>query len=84
MVRCLGSREGDHLSSHVPEAIVALTVLIGSAAPSSTGVFPVMYIGPDQVLPFTSFVGAAIGVVLMFWNRLVGVFRRVRKPSSEK
>jgi hypothetical protein len=78
------SRRRHHLSSHVPEAIVALTVLISSAAPPSTAVFPVLYIGPDQVLPFTSFVGAAIGVVLMFWNRLVGVFRRMRKPSSEK
>ena len=72
------------MSSHVPEAVLALTVLISSTAPHSASGFPVLYIGPDQVLPFTSFVGAAIGVVLMFWNRLVGVFRRVRKPSEEK
>ena len=68
----------------LPVAAVALTLLLPhGSAPATMGV-PVLYIGPDQVLPLTSFVGAAIGVVLMFWNRLVGVFRRVRRPSSEK
>jgi hypothetical protein len=46
--------------------------------------FPLLYVSPDQILPLTSFLGAALGVVLMFWNRLVGAFRKIRKPSSRQ
>jgi hypothetical protein len=38
-----------------------------------------LYIGPDQLLPFSSFLGAALGFLLMFWNRIVGAFRRLRQ-----
>lgn len=38
----------------------------------------VLYIGPDQILPVTSFIGGVIGVLLMFWHKLVDVTRRVR------
>lgn len=68
----------------VPAVVVALAVLVPQGASSPTTLFPVLYIGPDQVLPLTSFVGAAIGVLLMFWSRVVGVFRRVWKFSSRK
>ena len=40
----------------------------------STLVF--LYVGPDQILPLTSFIGALIGLLLMFWQRVVGVARR--------
>jgi len=33
----------------------------------------VLYIGPDQIMPLTSVLGAVFGIVLMFWNRLVGL-----------
>jgi hypothetical protein len=46
--------------------------------------FLLLYVSPDQILPFMSFLGAAVGVVLMFWNRLVGVFRRQKKPSTDQ
>lgn len=42
------------------------------------GVELVAYIGPDLLLPFTSAIGAAIGVVVMFWHRLGGWLRRLR------
>jgi hypothetical protein len=35
-----------------------------------------LYIGPDQILPLTSVLGAITGLALMFWNRLLGVVRR--------
>lgn len=35
------------------------------------GVF--LYIGPDQIMPLTSILGAIVGVALMFWNRIVGL-----------
>ena len=34
------------------------------------------YVGPDQILPLTSALGAIIGVVLMFWHRLMGWIRK--------
>lgn len=54
----------------------------------------VLYVGPDQIMPLTSIIGAVFGLALMFWNRLVGlaykcwtiVSRRQevpRKPSTE-
>jgi undecaprenyl pyrophosphate phosphatase UppP len=47
-----------------------------------TGVF--LYITPDQVLPLTSIFGAIIGVVLMFWNRVVGIARKAWHLVSRK
>ena len=31
-----------------------------------------LYVGPDQIMPLTSVLSAIVGVVLMFWNRIVG------------
>lgn len=55
-------------------------------------VLPLMlaYIGPDTFIPFMSAIAAGIGVVLMFWQRLVKwvrrlwsrVFRREREPKA--
>lgn len=41
--------------------------------------FPVLafYAGPDQVMGVTSGIAGAIGVLLMFWNRVVGMFKKV-------
>ena len=33
----------------------------------------VLYIGPDQIMPLASALGAIVGVALMFWNRVVGL-----------
>ena len=35
------------------------------------------YAGPDQVMGVTSGIAGAIGVLLMFWNRVVGMFMKV-------
>ncbi len=35
-----------------------------------------LYAGPDQILPLMSFLGAIIGVLLMFWHRLVALARQ--------
>jgi hypothetical protein len=46
----------------------------------------VLYIGPDQILPVTSFIGGAVGLLLMFWHKVMGVMRKVRlrlTPPSE-
>jgi hypothetical protein len=46
-----------------------------------------LYIGPDQFLPLTSALGAATGLVLLFWHRVVAWARRLlgfftRRPSK--
>jgi hypothetical protein len=48
-----------------------------SAAPlasttSSLATLLLLYVGPDQMLPLTSALAAMVGVLLMFWQRLVG------------
>ena len=35
------------------------------------------YAGPDQVMGVTSGIAGAIGVLLMFWNKVVGACMRV-------
>ena len=53
-----------------------------------------LYIGPDQIMPLTSALGAVVGLALMFWNRLVALavkcwamcvrrLGRERQPSSD-
>lgn len=34
-----------------------------------------MYIGPDALMPLASVFAAVAGFVLMFWRRLVGLFK---------
>ncbi len=51
---------------------------------SRLGVSSFLYITPDQVLPLTSVLGAILGVILMFWNRVVGLARRAWEFLSRK
>jgi hypothetical protein len=36
-----------------------------------------MYIGPDALMPAASALTAVVGIVLMFWRRVVSALRRV-------
>jgi hypothetical protein len=46
---------------------------------SRVGQLPVvLYIGPDQIMPLTSVLGALVGVALMFWTRLLGLAHKFR------
>ncbi|MFQ5668409.1 MAG: hypothetical protein ACE5I7_18550 [Candidatus Binatia bacterium] len=38
--------------------------------------FVVLYVGPDQMLPLTSALGAIMGVLLIFWHRVVAWGRK--------
>lgn len=35
------------------------------------------YAGPDQVMTVTSGLAGVIGVLLMFWNKVVGTFHKL-------
>ena len=39
--------------------------------------FLILYVGPDQLLPLTSILGAIGGAILIFWRQVVGLTRRV-------
>ena len=36
-----------------------------------------LYVGPDQLLPLTSVLGAIGGAIMIFWRQLVALFRKV-------
>ena len=36
-----------------------------------------LYAGPDQVMTVTSGIASVIGVLLVFWNKVVAVFFRI-------
>jgi hypothetical protein len=29
-----------------------------------------IYVGPDQIIPLSSFLGTVVGIVLIFWRKL--------------
>ena len=43
-----------------------------------------LYVGPDQVMPLLSVLGAVVGVVLMWWRRLAMLARRLFRSSTAK
>jgi hypothetical protein len=44
----------------------------------------VLYIGPDVFLPLTSALAAIMGVLLMFWHRVVAGVRKVWRIVARK
>ena len=36
-----------------------------------------LYVGPDQLLPLTSVLGAIGGAIMIFWRQLVALFRKM-------
>lgn len=57
---------------HDPHAAATALSTLRASMPA------VLYIGPDQIMPLTSILGAIAGVALMFWNRVVGLLVKAR------
>lgn len=36
-----------------------------------------LYVGPDQLLPLTSILGAIGGAIMIFWRQVVGFAKRI-------
>jgi len=36
-----------------------------------------LYVGPDQILPLTSILGAIGGAIMIFWRQVVGIAKRI-------
>lgn len=44
-----------------------------------------IYVGPDQVMPVMSILATIMGFLLVFWTKVVGIFRkifRLNKPDA--
>jgi hypothetical protein len=64
---------------HVPHVARPMMELSG---------FIPLYVGPDQMLPVMSALGAIVGVLLMVWHRVVAFVRKafrsvMRRPAPE-
>lgn len=44
----------------------------------------IIYIGPDQVMPVSTVLGTAVGLLLLFWNKAVALFYRITGRPIEK
>jgi hypothetical protein len=65
-----------HVFLYETDQVLRVTTFLGS------NVF--LYIGPDQLLPLASALGAIIGVLLMFWHRLTSLVRKAWQFFSKK
>lgn len=36
-----------------------------------------LYVGPDQMMPVASILATVMGFVMIFWNKVVGIVRRI-------
>jgi len=46
-----------------------------------------LYVGPDQVMPVMSILATIAGLVMVFWNKVLSVVRRIfglRRPDSSE
>jgi hypothetical protein len=43
-----------------------------------------LYIGPDQIIPLSGFLGTAVGLALMFWGKVAEGLRKVGKLIASK
>jgi undecaprenyl pyrophosphate phosphatase UppP len=59
---------------HAPEMLVSVQAILGAI---SRVPIVVAYVGPDQIMPLASVLGAIVGVAVMFWHKLVGLVRKI-------
>lgn len=44
----------------------------------------VLYVGPDQLMPLTSVLGAVGGALLIFWRQVVGFVKKIGRAFSKE
>lgn len=46
-----------------------------------------LYVGPDQMMPVASILATVMGFIMIFWNKVLGIFRRLfggaKPPEAE-
>ena len=79
------TRASEHISftldTHEETLVMLHSVDVSSAIQVLKSQHPwlivALYVGPDQILPLTSFLGAIIGILLLFWRYIIGLAGRV-------
>ena len=56
-----------------PHDVDSVRTALGAITRSPT---VLLYVGPDQLMPLTSILGAIVGVALIFWNKIVTLTRK--------
>jgi hypothetical protein len=62
--------------------VVGVDQFLAAVSPLETMV--VLYVGPDQILPMASAIGAAVGVLLIVWHRAAALCRRLWQFCTKK
>ncbi len=57
-----------------PEKYHTLSTL---AMPAASPELILMYVGPDQMMPVTSFLSSLVGVILIFWTKIRMFFQKI-------
>jgi hypothetical protein len=69
------------------EGYTTMTNLFSIFDASQIATIFLLYAGPDQILPLVSVLGALMGILLIWWQRVVALIRRVvgsfRKSHEE-
>lgn len=71
----VGSRRGSmtHTTSRQRQVPVHTPMLAAQLA---------LYVGPDQLLPLTSILGAIGGALMIFWRQVTGFFKKIFKRTA--
>jgi hypothetical protein len=43
-----------------------------------------LYVGPDQIIPLSGFLGTIVGLALIFWGKLLQGFRKMANLLNSK
>jgi hypothetical protein len=43
-----------------------------------------LYVGPDQIIPLSGFIGTIAGLALMFWGKLLEGVRKLARMRSSR
>ena len=62
--------------------VVGMDQFLAAVSPLETMV--VLYVGPDQILPLASALGAAVGMLLIVWQRVATLWRKLWQLCTKK
>jgi hypothetical protein len=62
--------------------VVGADQLLAAVSPLETMV--VLYVGPEQILPMASAIGAAVGVLLIAWHRAAALCHRLWRFCTKR
>jgi hypothetical protein len=62
--------------------VVGVDQFLAAVSPLETMV--VLYVGPEQILPMASAIGAAVGVLLIVWHRAAALCHRLWRFCTKR